>query len=120
MDSAPRRYPQARRDFPPLKVWVLPGERAVIEERAKAHGMPISTYVRAVVLAMPVRTVVDHEKVDQLLQVSSNLGRLGGLLKMWLASPEREVNYERVTKLLGLLEENRELLRAKIKQIERL
>jgi hypothetical protein len=69
----------------PLKVWVSQHERAEIEARARASHMSVSAYLRSVGLGHVPRSVLDHEAVRQLFQANADLGRLGSLLKAWLA-----------------------------------
>lgn len=75
----------ARRKLPPIKVWVTPDERAEIEARANQTGMSRSAYLRAAGLNHPVKSKVDNEAVRELLHVAADMGRIAGLLKLWLA-----------------------------------
>src|ERR1035441_8008513 len=69
----------------PLKVWVSQEERGQIEIRAKSTGLSLSAFLRAAGLSLRPKSVYDLEAVDQLAKVGADLGRLGGLLKLWLA-----------------------------------
>ncbi len=69
----------------PIKVYVTDEDRAVIEARAEATRLSLSDYLRNVGLAYQPRSAFDHEAVRALAKVNGDLGRLGGLLKMWLA-----------------------------------
>ena len=42
------------------------------------------TFIRKAVLNYPLRSVVDELALDQLIQAKADLGRLGGLFKLWL------------------------------------
>ena len=55
-------------------------ERARIEERAKAVGLSVSTYLRTAGLGHPIKSVLDHAAVMDLAKVNGDKGRLGGLL----------------------------------------
>lgn len=82
--------PQApRRTYPPIKVWCLPDERAEIEANARATGLSLSCFLRLVGMGYEPRSVIDYDQATELLKVHAALGRLGGLLKMWLTNPER-------------------------------
>jgi hypothetical protein len=48
-----------------------------------------SNYLRAIGLGMGVTSIIDHRKVDELVRVNGDLGRLGGLLKLWLSNDEK-------------------------------
>jgi hypothetical protein len=56
----------------------------VIEAQARAVGMSVAAYLRAVGLGYQPRGVVDRDRIDDMLRVNGDLGRLGGLLKLWL------------------------------------
>lgn len=77
--------PVPRRNLPPIKVWVSADERAAIQERAQQTGMSLSAYLLAVGLNTPIRSVVDLTAVGDLAKVNGDLGRVAGLLKLWLA-----------------------------------
>ena len=73
-----------RKSCTPIKVYCLPEERAVIEENAKRAGLSASTYLREVGQGYQIQGVTDAEQVRELVRVNGDLGRLGGLLKLWL------------------------------------
>ena len=86
----------------PLKVWVSQEERANIEDRAKRTGLSLSAFLRAAGLSLRPKSVYDLEAVDQLAKVGADLGRLGGLLKLWLATKKGQGASARdVDRLLG-------------------
>ncbi len=68
-----------------LEVWVTPEERAKIATRAAEAGLSVSAYMRAAGLNHPVRSVLDLTAVADLVRVNGDLGRVAGLLKLWLA-----------------------------------
>jgi hypothetical protein len=78
-----------RKGTTPINVWVLPEEKAAIAEKAKAAGLSQSAYLRNVGLGTPVTGVADQEAVMELVKINADLGRLGGLLKMWLTNDEK-------------------------------
>lgn len=69
----------------PIKVWVTPEERAEIAERAERTGLSLSAYMRAAGLNHRIKSVYDLEAVGDLVRVNGDLGRVAGLLKLWLA-----------------------------------
>ncbi|WP_122670381.1 plasmid mobilization protein [Pseudomonas viridiflava] len=75
----------ARRRGKPIEVWVTDEEKAVITNKAKEAGMSRSGYLRALGLNTPIRSVVDLTSVAYLAKVNGDLGRVAGLLKLWLA-----------------------------------
>jgi hypothetical protein len=69
----------------PLRVVVSPSERRQIEEKAKATALTVSSYLRATGLGTHLRSVYDHKAVVELCGVAGDLGRLGGLFKLYLS-----------------------------------
>ena len=86
--GAGRRTTEARTRQ--LRVVVSAAEQAAIEDRARATGLSLSAYLRMVGLGYEPRSVLDLEAVERLSQVNADLGRLGGLLKLWLTSKPAE------------------------------
>lgn len=68
----------------PINVWATAEERDEIERHARATGQPVSVYLRTLGLAYEPKSVLDAERVGELLKACGDLGRLGGLLKLWL------------------------------------
>ena len=91
-----------RKGSPPIKVYCLPEERAEIEALAKASGHSASTYLRLVGQGYQVTGVTDYENVRELVRVNGDLGRLGGLLKLWLTDDDRTARFG-VSTILALL-----------------
>ena len=85
---ADARKEKTRRESTPIKVWVTAAEKAAIAEKAGAHSMSSSRYLRALGLALPIQSTVDQRAVLDLLKINADLGRLGGLIKMWLSSDQ--------------------------------
>lgn len=86
-----------------LKVSVSEEERARIEAAAAAARMSVSAYLRALGLGHQPKSLFDQEAVLNLLRVSGDLGRLGGLLKWWLT--ERAGEGAQVQDVRAVLEE---------------
>ncbi len=74
-----------RRQVPPIKVWVTDSEKAEIADRAAQAGLSLSAYLLAAGLNHPIRSVLDLRAVAELGKVNGDLGRVAGLLKLWLA-----------------------------------
>ena len=79
----------SRRTTSPINVWCMPAERAEIEANAKAAGLSLSAYLRAVGVGCHPRSVVDYDQVALMARAHADLNRLGGVLKMWLTNKER-------------------------------
>ena len=67
-----------------LKVRVTPQERAEIERLAAATRLPVATFLRNLGLAYVPKSTLDAQHVRDLLKLGGDIGRLGGLLKLWL------------------------------------
>ena len=89
----------------PLRVTVTPAEKAAIAGRAQDAGLSVASYLRTVALGRQVRSVLDHQAVGELVRVAGDQGRLGGLLKLWLADQGApEIDVRRVLERLGDLQ----------------
>ncbi|UVM45665.1 CopG family transcriptional regulator [Pseudomonas brassicacearum] len=80
----------ARRRGKPIEVWVTDDEKERITKSAKEAGLSRSGYLRALGLNTPIRSVVDLAAVTDLAKVNGELGRVAGLLKLWLAERRGE------------------------------
>lgn len=74
-----------RRRGKPIEVWVSDDERTVIYELAEQAGLSRSAFLRAAGLNKRVGARADLEAVRELVKVNGDLGRVAGLLKLWLA-----------------------------------
>ncbi len=81
----------ARRRGKPIEVWVTDEEKAAITELADQTGLSRSAYLRAVGLNRPVGARADLEAVRELVKLNGDLGRVAGLLKLWLAESAAKV-----------------------------
>lgn len=68
-----------------LRCRVTVVEEAEIESRARNAGLSLSALLRAGGLHHPIRSVVDLKAVADLGRINGDLGRVAGLLKLWLA-----------------------------------
>ena len=91
-----------RKSSTPIKVYCLPEERAAIEANAQAAGLSTSAFLLAVGQGYAVQGVTDYENVRELVRVNGDLGRLGGLLKLWLTDDPRTARFGDAT-ILALL-----------------
>ena len=69
----------------PIKVLVSEQERNELLARAQKAGIPISTFLRSAGLGLRPRSALDRAAAMELLKLNGDLGRLGGLLKLWLS-----------------------------------
>ena len=82
--------PRKKRKFPKdlrqkmIGVKVNPAEYELIHAKAEQFGLLAPEFLRSVAMNYPVRSTVDQQATARLLRANADLGRLGGLLKMWL------------------------------------
>lgn len=89
--------PGAARRVHHLRVPVLPDEKALIEAQAQRAGMSVARFLREVGQGYRIGGVVDYEQVRELARINGDLGRLGGLLKLWLTNDERTAQFGEAT-----------------------
>lgn len=89
--------PAATRKARHLRVPVLPAEEAQIKRLAAAAGLPVAAYLRKVGLGYRLPGILDHRRVEELARINGDLGRLGGLLKLWLTNDERTATFGEAT-----------------------
>lgn len=68
-----------------IEVWLTPEEKAAIAQAAANAGLAESAYLRALGLNTPISSVLDLDAVTDMVKVNGDLGRVAGLLKLWLA-----------------------------------
>ena len=86
-----------------LRVPVFPEEKELIEANAKKAGVSVARYLRDVGQGYQIKGVMDYKYVRELVRVNGDLGRLGGLLKLWLTDDQRTVRFGDAT-ILALLD----------------
>lgn len=104
--------PATRKANSPIKVYCLPREKETIEDSARAAGKSTSAFLLAVGQGYRVSGVVDYERVRELAKINGDLGRLGGLLKLWLTNDERTESFDADTirAVLNKIEKNQDAL----------
>ena len=80
---------QPTRKHRQLRVPVLPVEEETIKKMAASAGLSVAAYLRNVGLGYQVRGILDNKRVEELARINGDLGRLGGLLKLWLTDDPR-------------------------------
>jgi hypothetical protein len=96
-----------RRDVPPVKVWVTDADKSEVANRAAQAGLSMSAYLLAAGLNHKTRSVLDLKAVAELARVNGDLGRIAGLLKLWLA--EKRGQGARAVDVDAMMVEFREL-----------
>ncbi|WP_028389309.1 conjugal transfer transcriptional regulator TraJ [Legionella fairfieldensis] len=80
---------QSRKHCRRIRVPVLPDEEQQIKDNAEKVGLPVAVYLRRLALGFEIKSVIDQKQVLELVKINGDLGRLGGLLKLWLSRDER-------------------------------
>lgn len=85
-DEAPKKGPHGGRPRGQhIRVWVNNDEKAELADRAAQAGLSLSAYMKVAGLNAPIRARSDLSAVTDLVRVNGDLGRVAGLLKLWLA-----------------------------------
>ena len=113
------KFNPTRKGSPPVKVYCLPDEKRALELAAKSVGMSISTYLRRVGLGYQVRGILDNKRVEELARINGDLGRLGGLLKLWLIDDVRTRHFGGATLLavLSKIEDTQDRMHEVMKEV---
>ncbi len=108
-----------KRHVPPIMVRVTPEEKARIHAQAEACALSAPAYLRNLGLGHDVAGVMDQKAILDLLSVNADLGRLGGLLKLWLTHDERleAFSVEEVRGLLAKIETTQRCIREKVEAL---
>jgi hypothetical protein len=82
-----------RKGSTPIVVRVTPDEKAEIDSLARQTGQSTSAYLRLLGQGYVPKSIVDHGKVIELARINGDLGRLGGLIKLWLSNDVRTAQF---------------------------
>ena len=72
-----------------IQVRVTSSERKELERISTLVAKPVSTYVRTIALGSEIKSKTDERLVLEVARLRGDLGRVGGLLKLWLTNEER-------------------------------
>ena len=110
-----------RKASPPIKVYCLPEERRQIEANANTAGLSLSTYLLKVGSGCQIHGIADQKQVEELARINGDLGRLGGLLKLWLTDDKRtaEVGKATIRAVLSRIEVTQDQMTELMKRIIR-
>lgn len=102
-----------------LRVPVLPDEDARIKRLALAAGLPVAAYLRNAALGHRMQGMLDQQCVEQLARINGDLGRLGGLLKLWLTDDPRTAQFGEATirAVLSKIEETQAQMQAVMRAV---
>jgi hypothetical protein len=115
----PSDKPNTTRKHLHLRVPVLPDEEAIIKRNAAAAGKPVAVYLRNVGMGYKVRGILDYRRVEELARINADLGRLGGLLKLWLTNDVRTEAFgaSTIRALLSKIEDTQHQMQAVMRTV---
>ena len=73
-----------------IMVRVSPDELALLNNLASQCDLSVPAYLRTLGLGHTPTSTVDHQAVLALAHLHADLGRVGGLFKLWLSNDERQ------------------------------
>ena len=108
-----------RKGSQPAKVYCLPSERQEIQALADAAGLTVSTYLLRVGLGYRIEGILDNQRVEELARINGDLGRLGGLLKLWLTNDPRTAKFGESTirAVLAKIEETQQQMQDVMREV---
>lgn len=74
-----------------MSVYLSQAELEEIAGSAAKCNLSLSTFAKRLCMGYLPESKTDAQAVLDLLKVNADLGRLGGLLKLWLSEPDRNV-----------------------------
>jgi len=85
----------------PIWVAVTAEERAQIQKTARAVRLPLSAYMRNMALGYQPPSLLDQEAIIEAFRIRGDLGRMGGLFKLWLVDePQKAVSKAEIRAVL--------------------
>ena len=98
-----------------IKAYVTDDEYIKIRCTAKQCNLSLSAFAKAVALGHEIKSREDQQARRELLKVNADLGRLGGLLKMWILDDDK--HRVDVESLLSDLRQRQKELCEKVREI---
>lgn len=104
-----------------LRVPVFQNEKENIEAIARQAGLSVAAFLRDAGQGYEITGVTDYEQVRELARINGDLGRLGGLLKLWLTNDFKaaQIGVPVIVALLKRIELNQTEMAAVMKEIIR-
>ena len=114
-----KNKPITRKHGRHLRVPVLPDEESLIKSNAAQSGLSIAEYLRRLGMSYSIQSVIDKDAILELSRVNADLGRLGGLLKLWLSDDSRVSHFtpETIRTLLRRISGTQKIMLNKVNQL---
>ena len=101
-----------------IAVYLDSAELKRVQDHAALTRLPAGVFLRRVGLGFEPKTALDHDRVMDLHRLRGDLGRMGGLLKLWLTDRAGEgADVGDVRALLNDIEAISEEVRAKVRAL---
>ena len=91
-----------------VKAYLTPEEYRQVNESAAKAGLSVSTFIKRVCLGHKISSAVDHQAVLALTKANADLGRLGGLFKMFLSEGKAGQHADELRVTLRNIEESKD------------
>lgn len=79
------KHSESRKKTELVQVRCTPNEKSALKSRASAFGVSIGELCRRAIFSAIPKSLSDQQAITELAGLRADLGRLGGLLKGWLA-----------------------------------
>lgn len=96
-----------------LKAYLTPDEYQQVTASAAKAGLTVSTFVKRVCLGQRISSTVDSQAVLALAKANADLGRLGGLFKMFLSEGKAGQYAEDLRDTLQKIETTKDIVEKK-------
>ncbi|HDV6632453.1 TPA: conjugal transfer transcriptional regulator TraJ [Legionella pneumophila] len=102
-----------------LRVPVLPDEEIAIKFHAAQAGLSVAEYLRRIGLSYQIQSAIDKDYILQLSKINADMGRLGGLFKLWLTQDRRVAHFDhrRVKALLDRIQTTQDAMFEVVKKL---
>lgn len=99
-----------------LRAYVTSEEYQIIIGKAQSARLSVSEFAKRACLSRRIKSTIEADAVLEIAKTNADLGRLGGLFKLWLSEPER-ADKNAVRKLLHDIEHTQTILREKVQSL---
>ncbi len=89
--ARPRKAEEDKRAYR-TTVWANKEEHLLMQTRARATGLSLSTYLRNLGCSYPIKSRADQYLLSLLVSSRNELSKQGGLLKLYLSKTDRKEN----------------------------
>lgn len=102
-----------------VRVRVTPQEWDSIESLADTCSLSVPEFMRQMALGYTPKSTLDQQAVLEMAQVNGDMGRVVGVLKLWLSteSKKEEAFAHNIPRLINELRSLKDALRKKVDQL---